>query len=194
MSSSLVICKLQLNLPQLRICSVDLGEVSIKMSSPTLFLQSFLRLTAQCRRQRSTKSGTKFQSFLVGHHGQDSLQQIFQPNIWKFARRSNIGSQDQVHSGVLRVDLHRPTNGGRGTLKGRMKITRMPPTKCPLFHAVTRCQSKKRRMPSSIGCFLPCEQGAWWLRFYWQHPGANSAKLRPQVENFGSVFAKSLPS
>ena len=57
-------CKLQLNLPHLRICSADLGEVSIKMSSPTLFLQSFLRLTAQCRRQRSTKSGTKFQSFL----------------------------------------------------------------------------------------------------------------------------------
>ena len=24
-----------------------------------------------------------------------------------------------------------------------------------------------------------------------KHPGANSAKLRPQVENFGSVFAKS---
>ena len=49
-------------------------------------------------------------------------------------------------------------------------------------------------MEGAVGCLPPCDQEAWWLRFDWQHPGANSAKLRPQVENFGSVFAKSLPS
>ena len=47
----------------LQIYSVDFGELSIKMSSPTLFLEPFLRLTAQRRRQHSTKSDTKFLRF-----------------------------------------------------------------------------------------------------------------------------------
>ena len=61
--------------------------------------------------------------------------------------------------------------------------------------AASHLVSKKRGCCSLIGkigntlvsthCRTP-----WWALGA-EHPGANSAKLRPKVENFGSVFAKS---
>ena len=171
------------------------------MSSPTLFLQSFLLLTAQCRRQRSRKSDTKFQWVFLSATTVRILcwfsanfpAQYLEVCTVKY-KLAGPGAQWGAQGGCKFGPLHRPTNGGKGTLKGRMKMGKMPPKNCTLFHPVTRCQSERRRMEGAVGCLPPCDQEAWWLRFDWQHPGANSAKLRPQVENFGSVFAKSLPS
>ena len=105
-------------------------------------------------------------------------------------RFSGRGAQWGAQGGCKFGPLHRPTNGGRGTLKGRMKIKKMHPAQWPLFDAAARCQSVRRRMLSAVGCFPPCDQEAWWLRFDWQHPGANSAKLPPQVENSAQSLQK----
>ena len=54
-----------------------------------------------------------------------------------------------------------------------------------------KARGEEHCRPLAASHLVSMERGGCALIGNKKHPGANSAKLRPQVENFGSVFAKS---